>query len=241
MRLHRWNSSTPRRRQHGMSLVELMVGITVGLFIVAAASTLMANQLSDNRKLLIETQIQQDLRASMDIITRQLRRAGAMDAAQAQNGLGTAAGAGGLRSLWSDVTLTANPSSDVEFRYYRNAADQGPYGFKLDASGIKTFMQSGGGAGAGWQELTDINVMKVTAFTVQPVVVASPRLPCPKLCADLTAACWPQVEVRDYTVTILAEAKNDATVQRAMSSTVRLRNDSVRFNGAGAASPVCPL
>ena len=57
--------------QRGMSLVELMVGITVGLFIVAAATTLMANQLSDNRKLLVETQIQQDLRASMDIITRQ--------------------------------------------------------------------------------------------------------------------------------------------------------------------------
>lgn len=57
-------------RQRGLSLVELMVGITVGLFVVAAAATLVANQLSDNRRLLLETQVQQDLRATMDIITR---------------------------------------------------------------------------------------------------------------------------------------------------------------------------
>ena len=40
------------RAQRGMTLVELMVGITVGLFVVAAAATLMSAQLVDNRKLL---------------------------------------------------------------------------------------------------------------------------------------------------------------------------------------------
>ncbi len=45
------------RSQRGLSLVELMVGITDGLFVVAAAATLVANQLSDNRRLLLETQV----------------------------------------------------------------------------------------------------------------------------------------------------------------------------------------
>ncbi|MBL0296208.1 MAG: hypothetical protein IPQ21_03185 [Betaproteobacteria bacterium] len=53
-----------------------MVGITVGLFIVAAAAMLVTTQLGDNRRLLLETQVQQDLRATADIITRELRRAG---------------------------------------------------------------------------------------------------------------------------------------------------------------------
>ena len=222
------------QRRHGMSLVELMVGIAVGLFIVAAATTLMANQLSDNRRLLVETQIQQDLRASMDIITRQLRRAGALDILQAQSGLATATGVGGVRSTFTTVTPASVASSDVGFAFYRNAGDQGPYGFKLEANGIKSL------TGAGWQELTDINVMKVTAFSVTPVPVSSSTLACPKLCADLTAACWPQLVVRDYTVTITAEAKNDATVRRSMTSRVRLRNDWVRFNDAANPNAVCP-
>jgi len=227
--------SFPRQASpdRGMSLVELMVGITVGLFIVAAATTLMANQLSDNRKLLVETQIQQDLRASMDIITRQLRRAGALDILQAQTGLANAAGTGGAKS---DHTNILPLPAGTEFSFYRNASDAGPYGFKLEANTIKTRVSDGG-----WPELTDSNVMKVTAFSVTPVVVASAVLPCPKLCADGTAACWPQLVVRDYTVTIRAEAKNDITVQRTMSSRVRLRNDWVKFNDPAALSPVCPL
>lgn len=219
----------------GMSLVELMVGIAVGLFVVAAATTLMANQLSDNRKLLVETQIQQDLRASMDIVTRQLRRAGALDMLQAQAGLANDSGAGGARSAFTLVAPDAGSSSEVGFRFYRNAGDAGPYGFKLEGNGLKSLV-----TGGGWHELTDVNVMKVTAFTVTPLIVASSPLPCPRLCPDGTASCWPQLVVRDYTVTITAEAKNDSSVQRSMTSRVRLRNDWVRFNDAANPSAVCP-
>jgi type IV pilus assembly protein PilW len=222
--------------RRGMSLVELMVGIAVGLFIVAAATTLMANQLSDNRKLLVETQIQQDLRATMDIVTRQIRRAGALDVSQAQSGLGTAAGEGGARSTFTTVTPAESASSEVGFAFYRNAGDQGPYGFKLEAGGIKSF------SGGGWQELTDVNVMKVTEFTVEPVAPDTKiqLLPCPKPCADGSTACWPQLVVRDYTITIRAEAKADASVRRSMTSRVRLRNDLVRFNPVAAPTTVCP-
>ncbi|MDQ2780283.1 MAG: prepilin-type N-terminal cleavage/methylation domain-containing protein, partial [Pseudomonadota bacterium] len=68
--------SRSRLLQRGLSLVELMVGITIGLFVVAAAATLVSVQLADNRRLLLETQMQQDLRATADIIGRELRRAG---------------------------------------------------------------------------------------------------------------------------------------------------------------------
>ena len=61
----------------GLSLIELMVGIAVGLFIVAAATVLVSGQLGENRRLMLDTQLQQDLRATADIITRELRRANA--------------------------------------------------------------------------------------------------------------------------------------------------------------------
>ena len=239
--LNKFPTCSMWRAQHGMSLVELMVGITVGLFVVAAAATLMTNQLSDNRRLLVEMQIQQDLRASMDIITRQIRRAGAVTIGSAEVGLATSTGAGGAISGYTTVTVTpiSPTADDVRFVYYRNTAEDGPYGFKLETNIIKTLA-----AEAGWQELTDANVMKVTAFTVTPVQVASAVLPCPKLCpvagGGFNTACWPQLVVRDYTVTITAEARNDPTVRRSMSSKVRLRNDWVRFNDAANPNAVCP-
>ena len=54
----------------------MMVGIAIGLFIVAGAVALVATQLGENRRMLLETQVQQDLRAAADIITRELRRGG---------------------------------------------------------------------------------------------------------------------------------------------------------------------
>jgi uncharacterized protein YneF (UPF0154 family) len=61
-----------------MSIVELMVGVAIGLLIVAAATLMMSGQLSENRRLLVEAQLQQDLRAAADIMTREIRRTGAM-------------------------------------------------------------------------------------------------------------------------------------------------------------------
>ena len=47
----------PRARQRGLSLVELMVGITVGMIIVAGVSLMMVNQIDEHRRLSLETQI----------------------------------------------------------------------------------------------------------------------------------------------------------------------------------------
>lgn len=222
----------PARRQVGLTLVELLVGIAVGLFVVAAAATLMSAQLVDNRKLLIETQIQQDLRASMDIITRQLRRAGAQDWNLAQNGLALPTGSGGSSNTLAVLSPTLNPDNRVDFSFYRNAAEQGPYGYQLVGGVIQTLV------GGRWQDLTDSNTLNVRSFTVTPNNVASAVLPCPKLCPDGTSNCWPTLVVRDFVVAITAEAKNDPTVQRTMTNEVRLRNDWLRFDNP--VNPVCP-
>ena len=62
--------------QRGLSMVELMVGIALGMFLVAGASTLFVNHLDNSRRLLLEARLNQDLRATADLITRDLRRAG---------------------------------------------------------------------------------------------------------------------------------------------------------------------
>jgi type IV pilus assembly protein PilW len=229
------------RRQRGLSLVELMVGLAVGLIVVAAAVLLVSTQLGDNRRLLLETQIQQDLRATADIIARELRRAGAWT--RAETGVWTPATAptGPNRNPFSSVTPSSGSADAVAFDYSRPGDAGGSYGFKLEGGAIKTLL-----TGAGWQELTDKNVMTVVTFTVEADNSPLVRLPCPKTCpapppGQPVDYCWPTIGVRSFVVTITGRSVSDASVQRTIVSRVRLHNDVVNFNaGAGPNLRACP-
>jgi prepilin-type N-terminal cleavage/methylation domain-containing protein len=221
------------RRQRGLSLVELMVGIAIGLFVVAGAATVVATQLSDNRRLLIETQLQQDLRASTDIITRELRRAGYTT--QAQQGVWYAGTPQVQRNTFATVTPDAGVDSATGFSYRRGPGAEGPYGFRLNDGKIQTRL-----AASGWQDLTDAAVLRVTNFSVEAQNGPAVQLPCPSLCADGTQDCWPTLTVREMVVDISAVAVSDPTVQRSVRSAVRLRNDWVRFNDPLNPEQICP-
>src|SRR6185369_348939 len=72
---------TPRRHQQGLSIVELMVGLAIGLVVVAAALLALTNHLRENRSLLLEARLMQDLQTTTDLIARDLRRAGPLSLA----------------------------------------------------------------------------------------------------------------------------------------------------------------
>jgi type IV pilus assembly protein PilW len=226
----------PLRLQRGVSLVELLVGITVGLFVVAAAAMLVGSQLAENRQLLLETQLQQDLRSSADIITRELRRAGYWN--QSQQGIWT-----------PTVTPVPNPravvgmpvANQVEYTYNRGPGQQGPYGFKLNTvtGSIQTQL-----AAAGWQDLTDSRTLRITALTITPNNTTVP-LPCPKACPAVPLAnaqdCWPQLVIRSFDVTMTGQAVHDSAVRRTLTTNVRLRNDRVDPDRSNPASTqYCP-
>lgn len=232
---HRYSSGA---RQHGMSLVELMVGITVGLFVVAAATMLVSTQLADNRKLLIEAQLQQDLRSTADIITRELRRMGAVQFPEDLLWAPTAPGA-----LAHDPQPNPNDAvtlvgtDQIAFRYYRRSGESGPFGFKLEGSvgTIKTQLSAGN-----WSELTDPRTLNITSLIITPINEPGIQLPCPKLCADGTPDCWPSLVVRAYQVSITGVAVSDPAVQRTLQTTVRTRNDQILFNDALNPTRLCP-
>ena len=228
------NHSASRHAQRGVSLVELMVGVTVGLFVVAAAAMLVGSQLSDNRRLLLETQLQQDLRSSADIITRELRRAGYWN--QSDRGVWMPTQAP-QHNTFAAVTLPV--ATEVDYSYHRGPGQQGPYGFRLDVGtgSIKTQL-----AAAGWQDLTDPRTLRITALNITPNFATPIVLPCPKTCPGPGGPqdCWPRLVVRSFTVAITGQAVHDAAIQRTLQTTVRLRNDHVRFNDPLNPTQYCP-
>jgi prepilin-type N-terminal cleavage/methylation domain-containing protein len=231
--------SQPAWRQRGLSLVELMVGIAIGLFVVAAASLVVSSQLNDNRRLLLELQVQQDLRATADIITRELRRAGYWDASQ--NGVSNAALdplALPSANTYSNVSI-GGAGNSVAYKYKRANSEEGPFGYELTGGVIRTKLTSD----TAWQDLTDINTLIVDTLTIVPGAANAVRLPCPKDCPAgvVGDSCWPLVSVRDFTVTIAGHARSDSAITRTVTSRVRLRNDQVQFFSGALGSDACPI
>lgn len=221
-------------RQRGLSLVELMVGIALGLFVVAAASLVVTMQLGDNRRLLLETQLQQDLRAASDIITRELRRAGA---AANTPSIVWQPGSTPQTNAFQDVRLN-HDGWKVHFRFERAPGITGPFGFKLEGGVLKSLL--GGSA----QELTDGDVMNVTAFDVAEAFSPDLQVACPRDCppdaTGDTTWCWPTLTVRTYVIDIRAQSRTDPTVQRSLRSQVRLGNDMIQSNLVPASGSLCP-
>lgn len=216
----------------GMSIVEMLVGIAIGLFILAAATMLVSNQLGDNRRLMLETQIQQDLRATMDMVVRDVRRSGHWY--HANSVAWPSSGGAVATNPYAVLNNHAASVSRSELLYaYTNAfsADveddavdsSEEFGFALNTTAGTIEMKVGG---SGWQTLTDPNVMTVTEFT-HTINTQQVAVPCAKTCPVGSTTCPPKVQVSDVTLQITGQATHDSSVRHTVSSNVRVRNDAL--------------
>jgi type IV pilus assembly protein PilW len=236
----------PGALRRGVSIVELMVGITISLFILAGASLVLTTQLDSNRRLLLEAQVQQDLRTTADMISRDVRRAGywakafcnvqpasqdaaACPVANPYNGMAPAVAAG---AQVVDA-LEYRRSTDFENGRNINFEDDGVdaeanrprehVGFRFnEGAGTIEYMVGNNN----WQTLTDPAVLQITQFTM---TINSQALPAPCAavgCQALGPACDGPMSVhsRELTFTIVGRAVHDASVQRSLRENVRLRN-----------------
>ncbi|MDE2092484.1 MAG: hypothetical protein KGI87_01395 [Burkholderiales bacterium] len=216
-----------RRAERGLSMVELLVGTAIALFIAATGATLLAGNLRENRALLLEARLMQDLRSAADMITRDLRRAGYWGAAI--GGVWAAGAASAAANPYTALSPGAAASDAVSFHYSRdvnenNAVDGNEqFGFRLRNGAIE--MQLGA---ANWQALTDTGTLRVTAFDVTPTVQdIDLQGYCASACPAGSATCPPHQQVRSLAVAITGRLVGDAGVSRSVRSQVRLRNDPV--------------
>ncbi len=206
-----------RRSQAGVSLVELMVGLALGLFIAAAAFAAVIEQWREHRHATLAMRLQQDLRSAADVIARDLRRAGhwAAPAASAPNPYAAFAPQGAA----SDAASYAYSRDAVE-NHILDSAEQ--FGLRLRRGVIE--LQLGAGA---WQALTDANTLVVTELALAPRAQNVSLLEhCPRECAA-GASCDVHVGVRSVALRIAARAAEDASLIRRIDTLVRLRNDDI--------------
>lgn len=210
-----------RRSMQGLSIVELLVGVAIGLFILAGASAMFVTNVTNSRKILLEARLNQELRATIDLVTRDLRRGAYW--ANAINGTSTVGTSATAQSNpYAAITLGAN---EVAYAYSRDATENDTldaateqFGLRLNTGQIQ--MQVGGN----WQALTNTALVSITGFTITPTVTAIDiRTACAKTC---TGTSCPTITVRSYNVVLTGRLVSDASVSRTLQSQIRVRNDS---------------
>lgn len=207
-----------RAGQRGVSLVELMVGLAAGMAVLAGAIALAGSQFANQRQLLREARLQQDLRAAADIVVRDLRRAGAWtNAEQALPRPPAPAQANPFAAL----TLAGDAPEGVRHTWDRGPGLASAFGFRLAGATLQILV------GTTWQALTDPRALHVTAFTVTPLARPAAVVPCPRACPDGGQACWPRVTARLLAVEIAGHPPSSPALQRRLATVVHLRNDLV--------------
>ncbi|MDN3920558.1 hypothetical protein QWJ38_09740 [Pelomonas sp. PFR6] len=215
-----------------------MIGITVGMIVVAGASLMMTKQVDEHRRLVQETQVQQDLRAAADLMLRDLRRAGFW--ATPESGVWAPGATMPASSPYSDTTPAVDTQAGDVLRYSYSRADnyvlplttppgdaednvvteRESFGFRIDNGVLQSLL------GGNWQPLTDRETLTITRFnvklTVQPLFLDGfCSVPCPD-----PAAC-PLQQIRYFDITLSGHPRRDDKALRTVRVTSRMRNDRI--------------
>lgn len=153
----------PCRRQCGVSLVELMIGMTIGLFILTGALMVFSMTIRGGTDVMRAARLNQDVATAMAIMSNELRRAG-RTATERDDMIRP------LRTTWSQP-IQIPTSSCILYSYDQNLNNA------IDATERRGFARHTDGSLrmgenvtdctgiANWPELTDPAIINVTSLT----------------------------------------------------------------------------
>jgi len=238
-------SQARSRSQRGLSIIELMVGVAIGMFIIGGAIKLFVDMFGNNRRLLLETRVNQDLRATADIVARDMRRAGYWRGAA--SAINVAPGTVPLANPYSAYGAASTTSGSIAYAYDRDGNDvvdnAEQAGYSL--SGNTLYTTFGGAA----QPLSDPSTVRITRFDIVNAASSvqwfdlAQHCPCVAIAASGTAggctvaqilaypeghASRPQIGMRWVDIIIEGEAPSMPAVRRQVVESVRLRNGQTR-------------
>lgn len=207
-------SRRPARRPCGFTLAELLVGLAVGGLVLAATLWAVGAQVALHKRQQLALQLDQEMRAAAELMTRSLRRAGfwrgaADSPASASNPYAAWSVAAGPDAQGATVLVAHAHPQRAEDGLLTRDEEQG---FRLRGGVLETQLGAGN-----WQALTDPRLLRITRLALTP---------------RLGPDCVAGVLVRGLDITLQAQAVADPSVRRRWSSTLRLRND--------LADPGCP-
>lgn len=205
------------KQQIGMTLIELLIAMVLGLIIVASVIALFISMLSSTTTNLNEIRLNQELRAAMSLMTRDIRRAGyngnAASTAGVSNPFSTDASSAGAASTTLNIGVG---NDDVIFSYDADSdgvlgADDEVFSYQLASNSVQYCQENTVAAIAGctWQSITDPAIVSITGLTF----------------IETDASSASGAEFKQITIELSGQWVNNTDFSRTITETVKRRND----------------
>jgi type II secretory pathway pseudopilin PulG len=226
-----------QKRQNGASLIELLIGLALSLIVTSSMVALMANSLGSATRIIQMTQLTDELRNSMSMLTRDVRRANynpyslycyansdcglSPDTSVTRSEDLAAVSYNGRDCLRFYLERTdpdgtpGEPVSGGAFRHVR-PGDAGWLEMWVGGDNVAPDASCGGGSEL-WVPVTDSNFVDIETFDVEVVTLDN----------ELTQEGGGTLtqKTRLIQVTIGGELLLDRDIKREIVDTVRVRND----------------
>lgn len=197
-----------RNPERGVSLIELMVGLLIGLLVVAAVGSVYVSTTRSSADILAANRLNQEIRALTELMNFEIRRAGfGLDAGE-------------------DSVAIDDSGSCIVYRYQFDGSERNA-GFRLNAGQIE--LKDGGTladcTSGTWVAITDSGMVAITALDFDAGGSACfDRITSNAIdCDDLVSG----VLVQRITIEIAAQLTADQSVAVQTRDTIRVRNDRV--------------
>jgi hypothetical protein len=218
-----------RKRSSGFSLMEILISTSISLVVTATMIALMSNSLANSGRIIKMTKLADDLRTSMQMMSRDVRRSNySADAVNCYANPDCVAD--GSLSSPGDVQISEN-NDCVVFLLDRDhdgdATENAVGGFRRAVTngvgGIQMWvgetMPDCGSSDADWVALTDSNDFEVTGFSVDDDLSYS------EVIWDDGQGNQHFQKVRKVRMSISGRLVSDASIQRSIEDVIMLRNN----------------
>lgn len=235
----------------GFSLVELMISIAVGLVVLGGVISIFASTVKSNADALEMTQLNQELRATMDVMSRDIRRSGYwFNAPSAVGPPATAASNDnpfealviskyGTEADFSCITYQYDADNDGNIDLGTSGAGvtsqpDERFGFRLREGAVEARQSGATCTAGGWENITDENNIVITLLqfilTAQPAIdLDGPSDPLsPAVC--VTGCGTSTINVRGVQIVLEGRAKSDAMMTRRLTENALTRSDKWSAN-----------
>lgn len=211
-----------RPYQKGYTLLEIMLSLGLALFLSGIALYIYMAMSTSYLQMLSINRLEEQLRTAMDKMVQDITRAGY--SAGAINSVHTGTNSNAFMASESDLSIPN--SSCILFTYDSDSTGMLPalntvdydkrYGFRLFNSSIQSrpLTDSSFSCTSGtWHDLTDNNVVQVTALTFTPNNTS------------VALGGTSTLLIRNVTISITAQLTGDSNISKTMTQTIRVRND----------------
>ena len=189
---------TKIKKQAGLTLIEMMIAMLIGLLVTGSIISVFISNVKSSSENVRMIQLNQELRTVMTFISDEIKRSG------------YSADPTIITFIDDFNTATANCvlySYDVNGNGVQTTNEK--FGFRLNGDTIEWGSNVACGANANWQDLTEVNIADISAFTIVP--------------SNIPAG---GIFIKQLVITITGDTTLfPGTASRTVTETIRVRNE----------------